>query len=195
MEGDGLSKASDLSSAPMELLLRLLRIDEFSSGAHAVRDESDHGDVRISIGEQWYSEIMPSFHDWSLLGAARVSESEPGGKQLMSHVRAAIVVFSQDCRLPVCHARASLGGDPLCATIKSVDLVPESGGSFLDGIGYSITIINSEVRTRMEFFNPRAKTLVAIQDALIETINRICKVSGDGALKAYLDTLSEYVSH
>jgi len=188
----------DLSLAPFAELCALLGIEcvqggfPMLPGLQILRDERGWREDEIWAAGGWYAWVMPSFDEWALAATVAFSESTFRGKHHPACLKAAAVVFTPGTDTGLISAVTEFDADLLRDALRAVDLMPEGQGAFLDGISYGVVTYGDEIRCRLNVSNPTRPGPLAIESAVVGTVERIQKATRNKPLGEYLKTLRRY---
>jgi hypothetical protein len=169
-----------------ETIAGLMGLEEFRVGTHYLREESRRRIGCICIESLWKVEVIPSFHERSVLAVATATGLEFRGSKPPSWIKA-VFAASDDA------ASVSLESDPVIPALSGFDLFLSPGGLCTDGIGYRFEFETVPLRGSLKFGNPRHPGLIRLESTWLALAGEVVSKAGNSRLAEIVANWKEYV--
>jgi hypothetical protein len=150
-------------------------LESVRAGPHTLRDERGWRTGSLVCQRLWIAEIKPAHELHACLAVVTTEQ----GQEASFHVR------QDDGVLGVGPSRG-LWPDPFAPGLDTQDWSHGVGRIHRDGIGYALYVDGGQARLALEFSNPHAANLIAIERTLLELTTLLAAHDATGGMTAYL---------
>jgi hypothetical protein len=139
-----------------------LGIDEFRTQCHYI----SFPDKPLFVKSLWYAKIMPSLD--SLSGEILCATFCEGHTYDRNKIVIRAVMRIGGHFTSTSEIIRDLNDDPVIASVRSVPLLPDDGGSTFDGISYFLGFAANEITTKIKLSNPKNKYWAFVEHSLLD---------------------------